>query len=404
MEVLPGGSRAGLQSPPSSLGRKIAAGAIIAAGIAFVVTLYSVLLAPHDVAERDYIEYWAAGQQLAHHANPYDVGQVLQIERGEGFMERLPRISFSPPVALGFALPLGYVSAKTGLILWLVAMLGCLPICVGLLSRLHGSPDSSLTLVGYVFVPTLSCIMAGQLGIFFLLLFLLFLSLYRTHPFWAGALMMPFALKPHLFVLFGLLLLIWCVQKRRLQILAGFGSALAVSSALSLYLDPHAWMHYRAMMQQMEAAAIFVPTLGVALRMLIHPQSTWLAFVPEALACVWAVYYYRARAEDWNWLEDGGFVLMVSVLVAPYAWYFDQTLFLPAVLTALYRARHSRTAIALFAVIQAASLAQLFAPPKLHSPVYLWQGPILVAWTIYAMRVRSSANYVGAANLNTHQA
>jgi hypothetical protein len=198
-------------------------------------------------------------------------------------------------------------------------------------------------------------------------------------------------------------LLIWCVQKRRLQILAGFGSALAVSSALSLYLDPQAWMHYRGMMQQMNAAGIFVPTLGAALRVLIHPQSNWLAFVPEALACVWAVYYYRSRGEDWNWVEDGGFVLMVSVLVAPYAWYMDQTLFLPAVMTALYRARRSKTALALFAVIQAASLIQLFVQSKMVSPVYLWQGPVLVAWTIYAMHARS-ANYAGAADLSTRQA
>ena len=37
-------------------------------------------------ADRDFIAYWAAGQQLAHHANPYDSTEVLRIEHAAGYI------------------------------------------------------------------------------------------------------------------------------------------------------------------------------------------------------------------------------------------------------------------------------------------------------------------------------
>ena len=43
------------------------------------------LLQKDAAGKRDFVEYWAAGQQLAHHANPYDRDALLRVERTADF-------------------------------------------------------------------------------------------------------------------------------------------------------------------------------------------------------------------------------------------------------------------------------------------------------------------------------
>jgi len=168
--------------------RGLAAASIVAAGLCFVVGIYVIGLSDKNAAERDFISYWAAGQQLAHGANPYDFGAVRSLELGAGREtgEAL-LIMRNPPVALFLAYPLGLVSAKTGLILWLVALLGGLSASIWILWLLNGRPDSRFHLAGYIFAPALACLMAGQFGIFLLLGVALFLYLHQSRPFLGGA-------------------------------------------------------------------------------------------------------------------------------------------------------------------------------------------------------------------------
>ena len=178
--------------------RAIAAAAIVAAGFCLVASIYIIGLSDKNAAQRDYIEYWAAGKQLIRGADPYDPVAILHIERAVGLEGYQPKVNFSPPVTLFVALPLGLVSAKIGLVLWLLFILACLSISIWILWILHGRPDSRLHLLGYMFAPVPACLMAGQLGIFFLLGLVLFLLLHRSRPFLAGVALLPCAVKPHL--------------------------------------------------------------------------------------------------------------------------------------------------------------------------------------------------------------
>ena len=246
--------------------RLLAAACIVAAGIFVVVLLYAFGLTPAQVTERDYIQYWAAGQQLVHHADPYDFQAIYRMERQNGMQTSEPRISFSPPVALEFDLPLGWVSAKTGLILWLLAELACVLVSIWLVWRLNGKHDTRLHLLGLAFAPVVACQMAGQIGVFFLLCLVLFLEFHRRRPFLAGVALMPFALKPHLFVPFAIALAIWCMVQKKIPLLMGGLCALAASCVVSLAIDPHAWAEYSRMTSSFSIADWFVPTVGMALR------------------------------------------------------------------------------------------------------------------------------------------
>jgi len=365
--------------------RAFAAASIIAAGLCFVVGIYVIGLSDKNAAERDFISYWAAGQQLAHGANPYDFGAVRSLELGAGREAGKPLLMMrNPPVALFLAYPLGLVSAKTGLILWLLTLLAGLSVSIWILWLLNGRPDSRFHLLGYIFAPALACLMAGQVGIFLLLGVALFLYLHQTRPLLAGAALALCALKPHLFLPFALVLLLWALRRRAYGILAGFSAALAASLALSFCLDVHAWQQYSQMMRAGGAVNEAVPVLSVIFRNLLDRHAVWLQFVPQACACAWALGYYWTRRNRWSWMDHGLLVLLVSAMCTPFGWFFDESMLLPAVLAGVYRAVETRRSLLPLGFIAGVALVEVLASVQVTSPSYLWTTPAWLLWYLWA--------------------
>jgi hypothetical protein len=78
--------------------------------------------------------------------------------------------------------------------------------------------------------------------------------------------------------------------------------------------------------------------------------------------------------------------MLVSVLVAPYCWLFDQVLALPALLQGAYAAR-SRFLLLLLAFASALIEGAFFANGRFPSAIYLWTlwtAPGWVLWYWYA--------------------
>ncbi len=379
------GLATGLEQPvKTSPLRVVAAIGIAAACFCLVVGMFVAFLTDKNATERDFIEYWAAGQQLTHGANPYDVAEILQLERAVGLDGNQPKVTFSPPVALVVALPLGYVSPKTGLILYLLVLSGCLSASIWILWILLGRPDSGLHLCGYLFAPAVACLLAGQLGIFLLLGVVLFLYLHESWPFLAGAALLPCAFKPHLFLPFALVLLLWIVSRKAYRIIGGFITILLATCALTLWFDGHVWSQYSEMMSTTGVLHAFVPTLSVTLRFLINRNAVWLQFVPEAIGCGWAIWYFWTRRARWSWMDQGLLVLLVSALCTPYAWFSDEAMLLPAVLAGVYRAEDSRRSLMPIAVIAGVALVEVCVVGQMASAFYLWTVPAWLGWYLYA--------------------
>ncbi len=357
----------------------------IAYALAILYTGLFLCFMPFDrqtVARRDFIVYWATGQQLAHRGNPYDPAALNRIEHDAGFSGSASYYMRNAPWALPLALPLGFVGPMAAALPWSLLMLGLLVISVRILWKLFGGPQNSRIWLGYCFPPGLWCVLLGQTSIFLLFGFTLFLRFHKSRPFAAGAALWLCTIKPHLFLPFALVLLLWIFVARAWRILSGAATAFAAGALITTWIDPAAWSQYAYYMRTSVVTREFTPCLADLLRDSIRPTAEWLAFVPVVLGCLWALAWFWPQRHNWDWLEQGSLLVLVSLLVAPFGWIFDQSLALPAVLWGASRTSSQLllSALALIYVVVEFQLVHF----DLHSAAWLWTTPAWLAWVLFA--------------------
>jgi hypothetical protein len=198
-----------------------------------------------------------------------------------------------------------------------------------------------------------------------------------------------------LFLPFGVVLFVWVITMRSYRLLAGVAVALGLSAGVVLLWDPLAWSHYGQMMRAVSTPRMqqqLIPCVSIMLRWIVSPKAMWLQYLPSALGCIWALAYFRKHYDHWDWMEHGSLLTLVSVLLAPYSWLFDQAILIPALLHAAYLTR-SRNLIAVLALASAAiDVGALRGVAILHSLLYLWTAPAWLAWYLYATRRNYTTN------------
>lgn len=380
-----------LDFPPAQKRGDLADMAIASvAGLALaliILFIFAVPLAGNLAASRDFVSYWATGRRLVLHADPYDSNSVATLEQAAGLKFRVALVMRNPPWALPLVYPLGFLGLRLAATLWTLLLLASLLVCVRMLHQLHGSPSSHIHWLGFAFTPATICLTMGQASLFALLGLVLFLQLHHRRPFAAGAALWLCALKPHLFLPFAASLTAWIVVSRSYKLLAGAATALALSSAAAYAIDPSAFAAYIRMMRSPAVKDDLIPCLAVVTRQWLWPQATWLQYLPAALCCIWALFYFWRRRASWDWLTDGSPLILVSLLAAPYSWLYDQCLAIPAILDGAYATRSRRLLAALATLILFADIE--ICVVKVSSPLYLWTAPVWLAWYLMA---RASAN------------
>ena len=376
-------------SSADTFSRKLMQGVLTGVLLAFSICFLGYTTSTDSVANRDFIEYWAAGQQLVHGANPYDANQIFALERGALWHGPLPIIMFNPPSGLFLTLPLGMVRPKAGYLCWSLFVLGAWLGSIHMIWVMNGRPSNRLHFVGYFFAPAIACFLSGQMAAFVLLGLTLFLYFHRRRPMLAGAALILCALKPHLFLPFGVVLLVWAIARRAYRLLSGAAIALAISSAVPLIFDPSIYGQYAAMSRTSGVKNGVVPTLSEFLRIAIHPNAFWMQFLPAVAGCLWAIWYFRRHRAVWDWNTHGLLLVPVSLLVAPYAWFFDAIILLPSLLYAAYRVRPSALAV-LFGLLAVAGVLLLHGTSA-HSAWYVWSGPAWFAWYVWSMQLGPSS-------------
>ncbi|HWG18134.1 MAG TPA: glycosyltransferase 87 family protein [Acidobacteriaceae bacterium] len=338
-----------------------------------------------SAANRDFISYWAAGKQLLYHGNPYDGPGILRWEQNAGFAGTHPFFMRNAPNAFFLAVPLGLLGARSAAVCWSLLLLASLALSIRLVWIMEGRPRGRLHLVGYIFPPALACLLAGQIGLLLLLGFTLFLYLQTDRPWLAGTALVLCSVKPHLFLPFGVVLLLWCVRSRSWRILGGAASAIAASLLLAHVLDRDAWSQYAQMVSTAGLRDELVPSLSLIFRLLIHRDWIWLQVVPAAAACIWALWW-ALHIADWDWRREGHLLLLVSVMTAPYAWVTDEAILIPAMLVALYRLERNGLSMLPYLCATLPALLEVLFGVQPDTPWYLWTTPAWLAFYLYAAR------------------
>ena len=349
------------------------------------ILFFAVSAAGKLAASRDFVSYWATGWQLVHHASPYDRDAISALEHSAGLNGKAVLMMRNPPWALPLAYPLGFLPLRVAGVLWSLFLLACLIISILLVRELHGSPPNRIHWLGFAFTPAIICLTMGQTSLIALLGFVLFLRFHRSLPFAAGAALWLCALKPHLFLPFAAALALWIVYSRSYKLLAGFAVALALSCTAAFCIDPQAWTGYIGMMRSPAVENDVIPCLADAMRHWLFPQATWLQYLPAALCSVWALFYFWRRRAAWDWIANGSLLMLVSLVAAPYCWFYDQCLAIPAVLNGAY-ATHSRKLLAALTLLILLADIEICNVPVISS-LYLWTAP---AWLVWFYISRSS--------------
>jgi hypothetical protein len=370
-----------MSSRAGSVSRKLAAAAILSVGIS-ILAFVQMTDETGTAGNRDFICYWAAGQLLVHHQNPYDSAEVFKLEKSAGWREKQPMVTLSPPIVLFLALPLGFVSAKAGAVLWCLLIAASITIAIRLLWSLHGRPPNRLHLVAYCFAPTLACLLAGQTSGFVLLGLVLFLYLHRTRPLLAGLSLALCTLRPHLFIPFSVVWVAFVFTRRAYRLVAGAVLGLALLFAFTMFY-PQSWPQYLARYKGQHVEAEFLPNFSCLLRLAIDRNAPWIQIVPFIVACLWALWYYTHHAQKWDWNTHGSLLMLVSVVVAPYSWFYDEIV--PALLQAIYLTSNSRRSLVGFGALATIALAEVVSGVKPASGFYAWTATAWLLWYVYAV-------------------
>ena len=386
----------------NSMSAKVIVGILLCAALLLLVVMHQQQIRS-SVADRDSIAYWAAGNLLLSGRNPCDADEVLRLQRAHGYQGQKALVLRTPPWSLWMILPLGLFDSFGAWLLWLAALLAAFLISMRISWRMYGDgarPPTAFLLAGYLFAPIAACLVAGQLGIMLLLGVMLFLLFEESHPFLAGTALLLLFAKPHLVSLFWPIVIVWVVRRKKWWLAAGFLAAFALTTGTAWLLNPGIVAEYGEMVRTAGIEYEFIPALSGVVRLIFFRAHFWVQFLPMGVGFAWSAWYYTKHRHAWKWREQGPALLVVSALVAPYAWMTDEAILLPAILQSvmwIYSKRESlrlrsRLAVTIFCGFNALLLLLLRAKIPFATGIYFWSSLLWAGWYWYAHRFACADN------------
>jgi len=338
-----------------------------------------------SAAQKDFISYWAAGRLLLQHQNPYDPALVFQLEKAAGFAEPEPLVMRNPPYALFLALPLGFLNPPAGLVLWTLMIVGCIVASVQVLRRIYGGQLPRGHFHAYLFAPSLACMTLGQTSPVILLGVAGFLKWYRQRPFSAGLCLVLIAIKPHLLLPFGVVLVCWALLTGSYRILSGAIGGLALTMAIPLWLDRTLCSDFLPVLRKASSDSKVIPTVSSMLLLAAGRQRQWIQLLPALCAGIWAFGLYWRHRREWDWSRYLPLLLVISIWVAPYSWLSDEIVVLPAILAANeVRTSHGKS-ITLFVALNGLAMVLVLLRVPMSSGAFLWTTSAWAGWYLLSL-------------------
>jgi hypothetical protein len=304
----------------------------------------------------DFITYWGSGHLFLTGAQPYSRPAMLAVERLQGWQYGQPMMTFCPPWAMPFlaiAARFPFRAAQAG---WFAIslLLNCFS-ALGLWKYFGGEARKSwiAIFVSATFFPMGGAELVGQITPLMLASLTAFLLLLRSEQYFvAGIILLGLGFKPHLLYLAALAIILWIVRTRHWTMLGGALLSFGAASVAAFAYNPNSRDYFH---RSFDSAIEISCGAGGILRSIFGFQHVWLQFLPSALGALWLLYYWTKHRDQWDWRVHLPLVLLVSVGSAPYYWYHDFILVLPAVIALAVRGSY-RNFLALVAYLSVQSL------------------------------------------------
>jgi hypothetical protein len=360
--------------------KKIYLWVFLVAGIVFLGYRILSLSQTGFLSKDDFVEYWAAGRLNLSGSNPYDAGQLFNLQREVWPGRPEPLMMWNPPWTLALVMPFGMLDYDFSRILWLVAGLILVMVCSDWIWRVYGGDSSKRwvgVLLGLSFIPTVLVLRYGQISVFLLVGLTGFLyGIHSKKYFRAGIACSLIAIKPHVLVLFWLALAAWILQKRQYKLAIGFIFSLALGSAAAWISNENVFGEYLQSAGNQPPTVWITPTLGALLRLSFGAEKIWLQFLPPAIGAIGFGWYWLKNYQHWSWTVLMPVIILASIISSPFSWSVDQVVLILTILpvtASVIKSHHPRSILFL---LMAFGLLQFFALAinimELNAVWYLW--------------------------------
>ena len=372
---------------------------IIAASIFFFLWTAIDHTAPsymYNVGSKDVLQYRSAAQLFLRGLNPYDKTLLadLQQKTWNGEPIHIPIIFYTPPMLLSLVFPMGLLSFKLTVYLWLSIMfalsLESCVLCYNLFESIRKESRTvkfGLAFFFLTFFPFYTSFYFGQLSP--LLLFGLVLSLVCfdrgnrgvANNFLGGICLSVTFLKPHLLYLFYIYIFIISIREKEWKTLLGMISGIALLLVFPVLYNPKILTYF---FHSTTSPPVYwkSPTLGSFFQGLFQKHSVILRFIPTIIAGSLMTLFIFLSKRNLSKTTAIYYLLPLSLVTTPYCWVYDQMLIAPAIFFIFSRFQktiykwNSRQLLVGFLLILA-NIIGVLIPGKLGQHVYVWY-PIVI--------------------------
>lgn len=294
-----------------------------------VLVMIAYRVRPASIGGSDFSGYWTCARLLLRGEDPYDVDNILKVQR-EAYPDRdYPMFAWNPPWLGVLLLPLAALPFPEATTIWMLINVSLIMISSLGIWWLFDGPYSTPRLwlalpTAFLFAQTLTTLATGQITTFMLVGvsgFLVALKLKRHTV--AGMFLAFTTVKPHLVFLWLPLVFLWTLEHWYWRVWLGFGLIL-VSWLFILTAFLPAWpIAYTAILQD-PPTNWATPTLGGLMSMAWG--HSWLRFLGLSLVPAVVVLWWRTRHQRPELVTAG--LLPLSLALAVFGWGYDQILLL----------------------------------------------------------------------------
>jgi hypothetical protein len=357
--------------------------------IALLACLFLLINGIHILRFNDFIEYWSAAKAMVMGGNPYNPDELIVFQKQGGLIYTQPIMMYNPPWTLALVALFGFFGRPLGQLIWLLLHTSILLFCAIQIWKIyHGRSNQRWIswLVAFMFAPTILVLELGQITPFLLLGLIGFLSFIPTkkNDWAAGLCLVLVSIKPQLTIIFWFALLIWIIQQRRWLILLSEIAAILFLTGIAMVFNPHIIQQYLVTMSSGWIIPHATPTIGAYLRFFwLGTNNLWLQYVPAFIGGIWFIYYWNKHKHMWNWETEMPLLLLVSIVISPFAWTYDYVILLPVIIQAMsWIAQDWKrwSSLVMASILLLISLLDLILYIKLNEFWFIWMPLCLFIW------------------------